>query len=249
MKDICIIGSGSWGTALAINLGTVGHNIKIWSYSEEEKNLINKEHKCKFLPNAVIPENVYCTNSYEEAIKGTDIILHVTPSKFTREIIKEYKKYITDQVVVICSKGFEKETKKTLDDVAKEEMPNTKIAVLSGPSHAEEVSVDVPTALVVASEDKDVRESLQEELMSENLRIYTCEDVKGVELGGALKNIIAFCSGVAAGLGFGDNTFAALITRGLKEIAELRCSTRRAKRNILWAYRAWRFNSNLFKQS
>lgn len=221
MKNICIIGSGSWGSALAINLGLIGHNIKIWSFNEEEKEIINKERKCKFLPNAQIPENVYCTTSFEEAIEGTDIILHVTPSKFTRDTIKQYKKYVTNQIVIICSKGFEKETLKTLDDVAKEELPNSKIAVLSGPSHAEEVSIEIPTALVIASKYEELNNMIQEEFMSKSLRIYTCTDIKGVELGGALKNIIAFCAGVAAGLNLGDNTFAALITRGLKEIAEL----------------------------
>lgn len=221
MKNISVIGSGSWGTALATTLAGEGHQIKIWSFSEEEKDLINKERKCKFLPNIRIPENVYCTTDIEEAVKETDIILHVTPSKFTRETVKKYKNYINNQAIVICSKGFEKETLKTLEEVVEEEIPQAKIAVLSGPSHAEEVSVDIPTALVVASKNQHLRELIQEEFMSETLRIYTCEDVKGVELGGALKNIIAFCSGVAAGLGLGDNSFAALITRGLKEIAEL----------------------------
>lgn len=221
MKNICVIGSGSWGSALAINLGLIGHNIKIWSFTEEEKDLINNERKCKFLPKANIPENVYCTTSLEEAIKGTDIILHVTPSKFTRDTVKKYKQYVTNQIVVICSKGFEKESLKTLDDVVREELPNSKIAVLSGPSHAEEVSIEIPTALVVASNDDEINKMIQEEFMSKSLRIYTCNDIKGVELGGALKNIIAFCAGVAAGLNLGDNTFAALITRGLKEITEL----------------------------
>ena len=221
MKNICIIGSGSWGSALAINLGLIGHNIKIWSFNEEEKELINKERKCKFLPNAQIPENVYCTTSFEEAIEGTEIILHVTPSKFTRETIQQYKEYVTNQIVIICSKGFEKESLKTLDDVAEEELPNSKIAVLSGPSHAEEVSIEIPTALVIASKYEEINNMIQEEFMSKSLRIYTCTDIKGVELGGALKNIIAFCAGVAAGLNLGDNTYAALITRGLKEIAEL----------------------------
>ncbi len=187
MKNICIIGSGSWGIALAIHLATIGHNIKIWSFTEEEKNLINNEHRCKFLPNAVIPENVYCTNSYEEAIEGSDIVLHVTPSKFTRSTVREYKKYIKDQIIVICSKGFEKESLKTLDDVVREEIPNAKIAVLSGPSHAEEVSIEIPTALVVACDDEQIRNLLQEEFMSEHLRVYTCADVKGVELGRCFK--------------------------------------------------------------
>jgi len=193
----------------------------MWSFSEEERDIINNEKKCKFLPNVVMPDNVYCTTSYQEAIEGSDIILHVTPSKFTRDTVKKYKQYITNQIVIICSKGFEKDTLKTLDDVIQEELPNSKIAVLSGPSHAEEVSIEIPTALVIASKYEDINNMIQEEFMSNSLRIYTCTDIKGVELGGALKNIIAFCAGVAAGLSLGDNTFAALITRGIKEIADL----------------------------
>ena len=221
MKKICIIGSGSWGCALAIHLGNLGHKIKIWSYEEEEKNFINDKRTCKFLPNSVIPENVTCTLDYKEAIENSDIILHITPSKFTRETVKKYKEYVTNQPIIICSKGFESSTLMTLDDVVKEELPNSKIGVLSGPSHAEEVSISVPTALVIASEDKELCKTIQKEFMNEKLRIYTSNDVKGVELGGALKNIIAFCAGVGAGLGLGDNSFAALITRGLKEITNL----------------------------
>ena len=182
MKKITIIGSGSWGCALAINLGIIGHEIKIWSYDEEEKNLINNEKKCKFLPKVKMPDNIFCTNSFEEALEKTDIVLHVTPSKFTRETVKQYKKFIKNQVVVICSKGFEKDSLKTLDEVVAEELPNTKIAVLSGPSHAEEVSIEVPTALVVASKHQDVCEMIQEEFMTKSLRIYSCSDVRGVEL-------------------------------------------------------------------
>lgn len=221
LKKICIIGSGSWGCALAIHLGNLGNEIKIWSFDEEEKNFINDKRTCKFLPNSVIPENVTCTLDYKEAIKDSDIILHITPSKFTRETVKKYKEYVTNQSIIICSKGFESSTLMTLDDVIKEELPNSKIGVLSGPSHAEEVSIGIPTALVIASEDKELCKIIQKEFMNEKLRIYTSDDVKGVELGGALKNIIAFCAGVGAGLGLGDNSFAALITRGLKEITEL----------------------------
>ena len=221
MKKICIIGSGSWGCALAIHLGNLGQEIKIWSFDEEEKNFINDKRTCKFLPNSVIPQNVTCTLDYKEAIKDSEIILHITPSKFTRETVKKYKEYVTNQPIIICSKGFESSTLMTLDDVLKEELPNLKIGVLSGPSHAEEVSIGIPTALVIASEDKELCKTIQKEFMNEKLRIYTSEDVKGVELGGALKNIIAFCAGVGAGLGLGDNSFAALITRGLKEITNL----------------------------
>ena len=221
MKNIAIIGSGSWGVALAIHLSKLGNNIKLWSFSVDEKDLINNERKCKFLPNVKLPENIYCTTSFEEAIEGTDFIIHVTPSKFTRDTVKQYKQYVKNQPIVICSKGFEKESLLTLDEVVQDEMPNAKIAVLSGPSHAEEVSIAVPTALVVASKYDAVLKMVQDTFMSEKMRVYTSRDVKGVELGGALKNIIAFCAGVAAGLELGDNTFAALITRGLAELSRL----------------------------
>ena len=221
MRNISIIGSGSWGVALAIHLAKLGNNVKMWSFSEEEKDLINNEKKCKFLPNVVLPEGINCTTSFKEAIEGTDFIVHVTPSKFTRNIVKQYKEFVTNQPIVICSKGFEKDSMMTLDEVVKEEIPNAKIAVLSGPSHAEEVSISVPTVLVVASKYDVVLKMVQDTFMSERMRIYTSRDVKGVELGGALKNIIAFCAGVAAGIGLGDNTFAALITRGLAELSRL----------------------------
>ncbi len=221
MNNIAIIGSGSWGVALAIYLAKQGKKVKIWSFAKEEADLINNEKKCKFLPNITLPEGIECTLSYEEAIKNSEIILHVTPSKFTRSIVKEYKKFVTNQPIIICSKGFEKDSLKTLDEVIEEEMPEAKIGVLSGPSHAEEVSIGVPTVLVVASKNEDVLEMVQKDFMSKDLRIYTSKDVKGVELGGALKNIIAFCAGTAAGIGLGDNSFAALITRGLTEISRL----------------------------
>ena len=221
MKNIAIIGSGSWGVALATHLARLENKVKIWSFAEEEANLINKEKKCKFLPNLKLPEGIYCTTSYEEAIEGTDFILHVTPSKFTRSTVKEYKQYVGKKPIIICSKGFEKDTLSTLDQVIKDELPDAKIGVLSGPSHAEEVSIGIPTVLVVASEHDIILKEIQDTFMSKNMRIYTSKDVKGVELGGALKNIIAFCAGIAAGIGLGDNSFAALITRGLGELTRL----------------------------
>ena len=193
MKNIAIIGSGSWGVALAIHLAKLGNKVKIWSFSEEERDIINNEKRCKFLPNVVLPEGIECSTSYEEVINGSDFIIHVTPSKFTRNTVKQYKQYVT----------------------------NAKIAVLSGPSHAEEVSIAIPTVLVLASKYDAVLKLVQDTFMSDKMRIYTSRDVKGVELGGALKNIIAFCAGVAAGIGLGDNTFAALITRGLAELSRL----------------------------
>lgn len=221
MKNITIIGSGSWGVALGMHLASLGNNIKIWSFAEEEADLINNEKKCKFLPKVEIPENIMCTTSFEEALKGTDFILHVTPSKFTRNILRQYKDFVKGQPVIICSKGFESDTLSTLDQVFEDEAPNIKVGVLSGPSHAEEVSLLLPTVLVIASKHPEILSLVQNTFMCETMRIYTSTDVKGVELGGALKNIIAFCSGVAAGVGLGDNAYAALITRGLAELARL----------------------------
>ena len=221
MKNVAIIGSGSWGVALAIHLAKQGHSVKLWSFSQEECDMINNEKKCKFLPNAEIPEGIKCTTSHKEAIEGSNFIIHVTPSKFTRDVVRQYKQYVTNQPIVICSKGFEKDSLLTLDEVIQEEIPNAKIAVLSGPSHAEEVSVALETVLVVASKHNAVLKLVQDAFMSNKMRIYTSRDIKGVELGGALKNIIAFCAGVAAGIGLGDNTFAALITRGLAELTRL----------------------------
>ena len=221
MGKIAIIGSGSWGVALGTHLAKLGNKIKIWSFDKEEKRLINEERKCKFLPELVIDPNITCSNDFEEVIQEAQFILHVTPSKFTRETFRQYKQYVGNKPVIICSKGFEKESLKTLDEVILEELPTAKVGVLSGPSHAEEVSISIPTVLVVASQHEDVLKMIQDTFMCDKMRIYTSKDVKGVELGGALKNIIAFCAGVAAGIGLGDNTFAALITRGLNELAGL----------------------------
>lgn len=204
-----------------IHAANLGNEVTMWAHSDEEYRQINENRKTKYLPNAIIPETIKCTKSLEEAIKNSELIFHVTPSKYTRETMKKYKQYITDQPVIICSKGFEASTLYTLSEVATDEMPNAKIGVFSGPSHAEEVSVGIPTAIVIASKYIDVLYNVQDALMDENLRIYTSTDVKGVELGGALKNIMAFCTGIATELKLGDNTFAALITRGLTEISRL----------------------------
>lgn len=222
MKDIAIIGSGSWGCALAIYLANNGNNVKIWSFSEDEKNIINNEKRCVFLPKAVIPDNVFCSTDMKEVIEGADFVLHVTPSKFVRSTMIQYKDIIKpNQNIIMCSKGFELETCKTLDQVIEEEFPENKYGILSGPSHAEEVSLNINTALVIASKYDDLKDEIVDCFKSKTLRMYTSKDVKGVELGGALKNIIAFCAGAAVGLGLGDNAFAALSTRGLVEIARL----------------------------
>lgn len=221
MKNISIIGSGSWGSALAIHAAKMGHNVKMWSFAQEEADLINKERKCVFLPMAIMPENIYCTTDIKEAVEGSDLILHVTPSKFFRNTLNQYKQYITNQPVVICSKGFELESLSTLSEVAEQELTNVKIGAFSGPSHAEEVSLGIPTAIVAASKDYDVQYLVQDTFMNETMRVYTSNDIQGVELGGALKNIIAFCAGIVTELKLGDNTFAALISRGLTELSRL----------------------------
>ena len=131
MKNIAIIGSGSWGVALAVHLAKLGNNVKIWSFLEEERDIINNEKKCKFLPGLELPENIYCSTSFEEVIKDTEFIIHVTPSKFTRNTFKQYKQYVKNKPIIICGKGFEKETLETLDEVILEEMPEAKIGVLS----------------------------------------------------------------------------------------------------------------------
>ena len=222
MRKIAVIGSGSWGIALSVYLANRGNQVKIWSFAEDERNLINNEKKCKFLPNITLPENIIASNNFEDVIKDAEIILHVTPSKFVRSTIKQYKDLVKEnQPVIMCSKGFEPETELTLDEVIKQELPNVEYGILSGPSHAEEVSINIPTALVIASEYEDVILKIREIFKSNTIRIYSSKDVKGVEIGGALKNIIAFCAGIAVGLNLGDNTFAALATRGLVEITRL----------------------------
>mgnify|MGYP004456653917 FL=1 len=222
MKTIAIIGSGSWGMALGIHLANIGNNVKIWSFLQEEADIINIERKCKFLPNVdKIPNNITATTNFEECISKSDYIFHVTPSKFTRNIVKEYKKFVDNQPIILCSKGFESDTLSTLDEIFKEELPNNELVVFSGPSHAEEVSNKIPTAMVLAGENNKLLFDLQDLMMNEYMRIYLSNDLKGVELGGALKNIIAFCAGMLVGMNLGDNSFAALITRGLKEISRI----------------------------
>ena len=222
MSKVAIIGSGSWGAALGIYLANNGNEVRLWSFNEDEMKSINVDRKCIFLPKAIVPEGVVCSTNFEKVLDGAEIILHVTPSKFVRNTIKQYKDFVKeDQMLVMCSKGFEAESNLTLDQVMKEELPNIRCGILSGPSHAEEVSLDIPTALVVASESEELKMAVVEAFKSPKMRLYTSKDVRGVELGAALKNIIAFCAGISVGLELGDNTFAALATRGLVEIARL----------------------------
>lgn len=221
-KKISVIGSGSWGVALAYLLNSNGHDVKIWSYSQEEADMINNEKKCMFLPEQTLPDNLPCYTSLEEAIKDTEIILIVTPSMAIRSTLNNMKPFVKDdQVFLLCSKGMEPDTQKVFTEVIEEIYPNNKVAALSGPSHAEEVIKLLPTAVVIASKDEELLTMLQDTFMCEHFRVYTNTDILGVELGGSLKNIIALCCGMAHGLGFGDNALAALITRGLLEISRI----------------------------
>lgn len=220
-KTVAIIGSGSWGIALGNHLGESGNKVKIWSFTKEEKEYINNMHASKLLPNLKINENIICSNDIKEVVEDSDFIIHVTPSKFTRNVFKSYKEYVGDKPIIICSKGFEEDTLSTLDQVILSEMPNARVAALSGPSYATEVINHIPTAVILASKDEKILNELPEVLSNEFLRIYKSKDVIGVEVGGALKNIIAFCAGICAELNFGTNAWSALITRGLVEIARL----------------------------
>lgn len=219
--NISIIGSGTWGVALAIHLARLGNTIKMWAFLSEEAESINKDRKYKNLPEAIIDDKIVAYTNIEEAIQGTDIILHVTPSKFVRSTIKKYEKYVENQPIIMCAKGIEKDSLATLSQVIEEELPDKKYGILSGPSHAEEVAMQIPTAVVFASKDEKLQNLVQDVFMNENMRVYSSSDVIGVEVGGALKNIIAFCAGIAIELNLGDNSFAALITRGLVEIRKL----------------------------
>lgn len=221
-ENISVIGSGSWGVALAILLNNNGHKVKLWSYNADEAKMINEEKRCKFLPDVTLPEGLECYTDLKEAIQDTSIVLIVTPSNAIRTTLNNMKSFVTNnQVFVLCSKGMEKDTQKVYTEVIKEIFPDNKVSALSGPSHAEEVSLGVPTAVVISSEDDAISEHLQTVFMNQTFRVYINDDLTGVEMGGSLKNIIALACGIASGLGYGDNTVAALITRGIAEISRL----------------------------
>ncbi len=220
-KIIAVIGSGSWGIAMANHLAEMENEVKVWSFSKEEKDLINNERKCMFIPDMKVNENIYCSNDIKEVVDGADFIIHVTPSKFTRNVFKSYKEYVGDKPIIICSKGLEDNSLLTLDQVLKEEKSDVRVGALSGPSYATEVISHIPTAILLGSEDDKILEEIPTILSNEYMRIYKSKDIVGVELGGSLKNIIAFCAGICVELGYGTNAQAALITRGLAEIARL----------------------------
>lgn len=220
---IAIIGSGSWGCAAAILLAKKGYSVYLWSWQQEETDRLNRDRENKLvLPGKTFPDNIICSHNMEECVKDADLIVTVVPSPATRSTAKQIAPFLKDgQILVNLSKGLEDSTLLTLSEVYREEIPKANIAVMSGPSHAEEVSAFLPTTNVVATKDTKTAEYIQNIFMTEYFRVYTSEDILGVELGGALKNVIALCAGISDGIGYGDNTRAALITRGLAEIQRL----------------------------
>ncbi len=222
MKTVAVIGSGSWGTALAIQLKRAGNNVILWSFKEEEAAAILSERENKeFLPGIKLDKDIVVTYK-DEDVTWADMIVFSTPSKFVRNMAKRFAPFVKkNQIVVNVAKGLEEGTLLRLSQVIKEEIPQCKVAVLSGPSHAEEVGRNMATTIVAASEDISVAEEVQNTFMTPMFRVYTNSDIVGVELGGALKNLIALAAGISDGCGFGDNTKAALMTRGLHEISML----------------------------
>lgn len=223
MSRIGVVGSGGWGTALSVLLSKSGHNVVLWSYFYEEYQRLSLDYENKkLLPGVKIPKEVIFTNDLEFCAKDKDIIVLAVPSDTIKTTAKNLAPYISDgQIIVIVSKGFDTETNMLLTDTVKLEIPNANVAVLSGPTHAEEVGLGMPTTIVVAHEDHDIAVEVQKVFMTEKFRVYTNTDVIGVEIGGAIKNIIALCVGICDGLGYGDNTKAALMTRGMAEIVRL----------------------------
>ena len=225
MAKISVIGSGGWGIALTILLYKNGHDLTIWSFDKREAEELKttRENKTK-LPNILLPEDIKVTDNLKEAVDNKDVLVLAVPSKAIRSVSKSLKDIIKDnQIIVNVAKGLEEDTLKTMTDIIEEELKGKKpqVAVLSGPSHAEEVGKGIPTTCVVSAHNKELTLYLQNIFMNPSFRVYTSPDMLGVEIGGALKNVIALAAGIADGLNYGDNTKAALITRGIKEISLL----------------------------
>lgn len=223
MAEVGIVGAGSWGTALALVLNKNGHHVVVWSCIEEEvKQILEKRENESKLPGVKIPDSIGFTCDLKETVEDKDVVVMAVPSVFIRNTARQMRSYVKEgQVLVTVSKGIEENTLMTLSEQIEEEIPQTKAAVLSGPSHAEEVSRGLPTTVVAGAADKKTAEYLQSIFMNDTFRVYTSPDVLGIEIGGALKNVIALAAGIADGLGYGDNTKAALITRGIAEITRL----------------------------
>ncbi len=227
MKKVLVIGAGSWGSALAIVLADNGYDVRIWGRRKEQIDEINERHTNeKYLPNIVLPTNIVAYSDFKEAVKDIDTVLIVVPSSAIRETVKRLKEAVDRPLTIIhASKGIEPKTHKRISEIIEEELEGTsllkEIVVLSGPSHAEEVSLRQPTTVTVSSKNKEAAEKVQDMFMNKNFRVYTNLDLIGVEIGGALKNIIAIACGLTHGLGYGDNSKAAIMTRGLAEITRL----------------------------
>lgn len=223
MAKVSVIGAGSWGIALACVLEKNGHEVTIWSILEDEINMLREKHEhVTKLPGVKLSEKTGLTTSLEEAITGRDLLVLAVPSVHTRSTAKSMKEFVApEQLIVNVGKGIEESSLKILSDVIEEEIPQANVTILSGPSHAEEVGRGLPTTCVVGAHDKKTAEYVQNVFMNERFRIYTSPDMLGIEVGGALKNVIALAAGMADGLGYGDNTKAALITRGIAEISRL----------------------------
>lgn len=223
MANISIIGAGSWGTALALLLHKNGHQVNVWSILEEEIEMLRtkREHESK-LPGVKLPEEMEFTTDLEASMTGRDLIVLAVPSPFTRSTAKKMAPFTKEnQLLVNVAKGVEETTLMTLSEIIEQEIPQANVAVLSGPSHAEEVGRGLPTTCVVGAKSRATAEYVQNLFMSPVFRVYTSPDILGIELGAALKNVIALAAGTADGLGYGDNTKAALITRGIAEISRL----------------------------
>ncbi|MGN1181098.1 MAG: NAD(P)H-dependent glycerol-3-phosphate dehydrogenase [Suilimivivens sp.] len=223
MAEVGIIGAGSWGTALSLLLYKNGNQVTVWSVMEDEIKMLKEEHEQKDkLPGVKLPEEMVFTTDLELAIKEKDVIVLAVPSPYTRSTAAKMAPFVANgQKIVNVAKGIEEATLMTLSEIIEEEIPQADVSVLSGPSHAEEVGRGIPTTIVVGSKKKETAEYLQNMFMSEVFRVYISSDVLGIELGAALKNVVALAAGIADGLGYGDNTKAALITRGIAEIARL----------------------------
>ena len=225
-RNISVLGAGSMGSAVSVLLADNGHNVKMWSVFKEEADMINNQREQKDkLPGVIIPNNVYCTTDLVEVIQFSDICVVVIPSQAIRDIVSQIATIAKKPKLFSCfSKGLEKGSGLRMSQVIQEEMPETTVVAMTGPCHAEELSKDIPTAYVAASESRQAAELIQEIFMSRSFRVYTNPDIIGAELGGAVKNVIALCAGISDGLGYGDNTKAALMTRGIAEISRLGCA-------------------------
>ncbi len=223
MAEITVLGAGSWALGISILLNDNGHKVTVWSALPEEIQLLKeKRENPKYLPGVRISESIQLTDDLEEAVSGFDLIIMAVASKFTRETAQRLKGLIPDgSIIVNVAKGIEAGSLYTLSEIIEEELPAAKVCVLSGPSHAEEVARRMPTLVTVASKNDETAKYLQEIFASPVFRVYTSSDVVGIEIGGALKNVIALAAGMGDGLGYGDNVKAALITRGIHEISHL----------------------------